>query len=111
MKPPTTQKEVQNFIYVVYYCCNTWPWRSHMFAPVTKITSNKRNIKWTKIRQDAFDEIKRIVASNTLSTYPDFNELFRIHTDTSTFKLGVVIIQKGKPITFYGRELTDAQQI
>ena len=26
------------------------------------------------------------------------------------FQLGAVIIQKGKPITFYGRRLTDAQQ-
>ena len=111
MKPPTTQKEVQKFIYVVDYYCNTWPRRSHMFAPLTKIKSNKRNIKWTKIKQDAFNEIRRIVARNTLSTYPDINKTFRIHTNTSTFKLGAIISQKGKPNTFYGRELTDAQQI
>ena len=45
-----------------------------------------------------------------LSTYPDFNETFKIHTDASAFQLGAVIIQKGKPIAFYGRKLTNDQQ-
>ena len=49
----------------------------------------------TKIKQDAFDEIKRIVARKTLSTYPDFNKMFKIHTNDSAFQLGVVIIQEG----------------
>ena len=43
-------------------------------------------------------------------TYPDFNETFKIHTDASAFQLGAVIIQKGKPIAFYGRKLTNDQQ-
>ena len=43
--------------------------------------------KWTKIEQDAFDEIKGIVARNTLLSYPDFNEEFKIHTDASYFQL------------------------
>ena len=45
-----------------------------------------------------------------LSTYPDFNETFIIHTDASAFQLVAVIIQKGKPIAFYGRKLTNDQQ-
>ena len=40
----------------------------------------------------------------------DFNETFKIHTDASAFQLGAVISQKGKPIDFYGRKLTDARQ-
>ena len=81
-----------------------------MFAPVTKITSNKRNIKWTKIKQDAFDEIKRIVAYDTLFTYPDFNKIFKIHTNNRKLQLGAFIIHKGKAITFYGIKLTESQK-
>ena len=44
------------------------------------------------MEQDAFDEIKRIVARDTLLTYPDFNEAFKIHTDASAFQLGAVMI-------------------
>ena len=36
--------------------------------------SSKVKFEWTKIEQDAFDEVKRIVARNNLLTYPYFNE-------------------------------------
>ena len=51
------------------------------------------------------DKIKCIVARNTLLTYPDFNETFKIHTNASAFQLGVVISQKVKLINFYSRKL------
>ena len=86
------------------------PRRSHTLATITKLTSIKRNFKWTQVEQDDFDEIKRIVACNTLLTYPDFNETFKIHTDAIAFQLGAVISQKYKPIAFHSRKLTDAQQ-
>ena len=50
------------------------------------------------------------MASDTLLTYPYFNENFKIHTNARAFQLVGVISQKGKPIAFYGGKLTDAQQ-
>ena len=47
---------------------------------------------------------------DTLLTYPDFNENFKIHTDASDFKLGAVILQKGKPIALYSTQRTLSQQ-
>ena len=70
----------------------------------------KRNYWSTKIEQDAFDEIKRIVDRTTLLTYPGFNENFKIYTDASNLQLGAVILQKGKPIAFYSRKRTESQQ-
>ena len=87
-----------------------WQSWSHMLAPFTKLISIKRNFEWTQVKQDAFYKIKRILARDTLLTYPDFNETFKIHTNASAFQLGVVIRQKGKPIAFYSIKLTGAQQ-
>ena len=87
-----------------------WPRQSHVLAPSIKLMSIKRNFKWDKIKQENFSEIKQIVACDTLLTYQEFNETFKIHTNNSVFKLGAVIFQKGKPIDFYSRKLTDAQQ-
>ena len=58
-----------------------------------------------KVQQDYFDKIKWIKANDTLLTYPDFNETFKMHTDASAFQLGAVIIQKVKPIAFYSINL------
>ena len=45
-----------------------------------------------------FRQNKRILAHDTLLTYPDFNEIFKINANASAFQLGAVIRQKGKPI-------------
>ena len=50
------------------------------------------------------------MARDTLLTYPNFNETFKIHINPSAFQLGAVISQKGGNIAFYGRKLTDTQQ-
>ena len=64
----------------------------------------------TEVEQYAIDKIKRIMACDTLLTYPDFNETFKMHSDSSAFELGAVIIQKGKPIALHSRKITDAQK-
>ena len=53
--------------------------------------------------------MKRMIAKETLLTYPDFNKPFEIHTDASKLQLGACISQDGKPIAFYSRKLNPAQ--
>ena len=72
--------------------------------------SIKKKFKWTKVEQDSFDKIKRIMARDNLLTYPYFNEIFEIHTNASAFQLGAVISQKGKHIAFHSKKLTNVQQ-
>ena len=110
MSSPTSRKEVRTFIGVINYYRDIWPRRSHKSMPLTRLTSIKRKFKWTQVKQDAFDKIKRIVARDTLSTYPDFNETFKIHTDVSLFRLGAVISHKDKHIALYSRNILMTQQ-
>ena len=72
--------------------------------------SNKREFKLAKIEQDAFDEIKRIVARDTLLDYTDLNEEFKIHTDDSKSQLWAVINHKVKPVAFHSKKITDVQK-
>ena len=55
-----------------------WPKQSHTLAPLTKLTSIKRHFKCMEVKQDAFEEIKRIMDRGTLLTYPDFNEIIKL---------------------------------
>ena len=85
-----------------------WPRQSHTFVSLTRLTPIKWKFKWAHVKQYVFDKTKRIVARDTLLTYPYLNEIFKIHTNASTFQLGAVIIQKVKTVAFYIRKLTDA---
>ena len=49
---------------------------------------------------------KKLVSREALLFYPNFNEPFEIHMDTSKLQLGSVISQKGKPIALYSRNCT-----
>ena len=71
--------------------------------------SNRRNFKFTKIKQYAFDGIKRFVTCNNLLTYMDSNKKFKIHTNASKLQLGVVISLKQKPVTLYSRPNIECQ--
>ena len=87
-----------------------WPRQSHTLAPLTGLPYIKSKFRRTQVEQYAFKKIKRIMSCKTLLTYPDFNKAFKIHTDASAFQFGAVVGQKGKPIAFYSRKLTDSQQ-
>ena len=69
--------------------------------------------KWTDVEQKAFDGNKQAVAQDTLLAYPDFNKCFDIRADDTSYKLGAVIKQGGKPIAFHSRKMTglDKQKI
>ena len=86
-----------------------WIRHSDVLSPLTKLTSKEAKWRWTDEEQKSFDTMKRIVGQEMLLAYPNFNEIFDIHTDTSHTQLGAVISQKGKPVAFYSRKLNPMQ--
>jgi hypothetical protein len=73
------------------------------------MTSTKVKWKWTEEHQKAFEEMKKVIAKETLLAFPDFTKSFQIHTDVNKIQLGACISQENKPIAFYSRKLNDAQ--
>ena len=72
--------------------------RSHTLAPFTRLTSIKRIFKWTKVEQETFNEIKRIVARDTLLTYPHFNKTFKIQGPSQDVPFNLIIWYISKTI-------------
>ena len=108
---------------MVQYYRDVWEKRSHMIAPltdlvgecgVTKATRKNKTKKkpwyWDSSHQEAFDAIKQQLAREGMLAYPDYSLPFDIYTDASSRQLGAVITQKGKPIAFFSRKLSEKQQ-
>jgi RNase H-like domain found in reverse transcriptase len=64
----------------------------------------------TPIYQQAFDNIKKVIETEVLLAYPDFDKPFHIYTDASDHQLGAVIMRDKKPIAFYSPKLNAAQR-
>src|SRR5687767_12452354 len=94
---------------MINYYRDIWPQRAHLLTPLTALTSEKVKFIWTKEHQRAFDKMKRAISRETLLAYPNFSEIFEIHTDASLYQLGACIPQNGRPIAFYSRKLNPAQ--
>ena len=109
LNPPKNRKQLRGFIGMVNYYRDMWRSRSHILAPLTKLTSDKVKWKWTEEEQKAFEDMKKAISKEVLLSFPDFNEMFEVYTDASKVQLGAVIMQKGRPLAFYSRKLTDAQ--
>ena len=109
ISPPKTVKQLRSFLGCVNYYRDMWIWRSHILAPLNKLLSKESKWQWTELEKKAFDDIKKVMARETLLVYPDFNKTFEIHTDASRRQIGSVITQDNKPIAFYSRKLRGGQ--
>ena len=75
------------------------------------IEGNKENpFRWDASHQKAFESIKFTIAHDMVLVYPDFNEEFKKYADASPRQLGAVVVQRNRPVTFFSRKLSAAQQ-
>ena len=110
LAPPKTVTQLRHFLGMVNYYRDMWKKRSHILAPLTKMSGKGQPFKWGHEQQHAFDEIKRIMSHETILAYPNFDKPFHIYTDASNLQLGAVIMQEDKPLAFYSRKLNSAQR-
>ena len=83
IKAPKTRKELRRFIGIVSYYCNMWFRRSELLAPLTSLTSRNVKFEWLPSHQQAIDKIKKVIETELLLAYPDFDKPFQIYTDAS----------------------------
>ena len=86
-----------------------WPKRAHHLAPLTSLTG-KSTLEWTPEHQKAFERMKALIVTDAMLAFSDHNLPFHIHTDSSDFQLGAMIMQNDRPIACYSRKLTPAQR-
>ena len=107
--PPINIKKPRSFLGAVNYYRDVWMRRAHLLVTLNKLTKNGVKWHWGPEQANTVENIKRVMAKETLPYYPDFNKPFEIHTDASLHQIGSVIIQNNNPVAFYSRKLRDGQ--
>jgi RNase H-like domain found in reverse transcriptase len=105
LQRPKTVTQLRSFIEAVTFYRDMFPQGSHILAPLTALVSGKGPLKWTAACQQAFEQMKAVMAKAAFIRYPFHNKPFHIYCDTSDLQLGAVIMQENAPVAFYSCKL------
>ena len=107
---PINTKQVRSFVGLVNYYKDMWPRRAHILKPLTDLCSPKTPFIWSETHEEAFQNMKRLVAEDVMLRFPDHHKPFHIYTDASKYQVGVTILQDERPIAYYSKKMTPTQR-
>ena len=109
MPPPTDVKCLKRFLGMVNYLAKFLPLLSDMTELLQRLEDKAVDWCWLAQHQKAFTTVKEYLAKVPVLKYYDVNEEVTIQCDASETGLGAVLMQKGQPIAFASRALTDTE--
>ena len=77
---------------------------------LTRLTKESVPFAWDSRAQQSFDKLREALTSPPVLAMPDFTKPFTVECDASSWALGGILLQQGRPIAYESRVLTSAQQ-
>ena len=106
---PTDVASVQRFIGFTNYLSKFLPRLSDTLEPLRKLTSPDVECFWTDIHDSAVRQVKLPVTKASVLKFFDSTESLTLQCDASDKGLGAILLQKGQPLAYVSRALTDAE--
>ena len=94
MLPPTTPKEVKQFLGLIGYYRKFVPRFSDLARPLNALTRKETVFEWTQICQESFELLKTSLMTEPILTYPDPNLPYVLFTDASKYAWACVLTQE-----------------
>ena len=101
---------VQRLNGFVNYLSKFLPRLADHMEPIRRLTRQDTEFNWTEEQQNAFREVKRLVTTAPGLSYYDLKAELEIQCDTSKKCPGAALLQRGKPIAYTSRALTETKQ-
>lgn len=111
---PKTTTQIKGFLGLLGYYRKFIRDFAKLTKPLTKCLKKDAKIIHNEEFTSCFNDCKRLLTTDPILKYPDFNRKFILETDASDFALGAVLSQKfedGKehPIAYASRTLNEAE--
>lgn len=105
---PSTITETRSFHHLASFYRRFVPQFSSLMAPITDCIRDGKFV-WTPTVDRAFHDIKDKLCSTPILTLPNFNAIFKLHTDASKSGIVAVLSQQNRPIAFFSEKLSNAR--
>ena len=94
MPPPTTPKEIRQFLGLVGYYRKFVPKFADIARPLTNLTKLDVPYEWTNRCQETFEFLKQMLLKEPILKYPDPSKPYTLFTDASKFAWACVLTQE-----------------
>lgn len=109
MPKPDDIKAVRRFCGFVNYLAKFMPKLSDVMEPIRNLTCQENEYNWTHEHDAAFIRVKEMATTAPLLRYYNPAEELTIQCDASEKGLGAALLQKGQPVAFASRALTETE--
>ncbi|KAL0561549.1 hypothetical protein IC582_001983 [Cucumis melo] len=104
-KRPTSVTEIRSFLGLAGYYRRFVEGFSKLALPLTNLIRKNVKFEWTDACERSFQELKKILVTAPVLTFPTPGVEFEIYCDASHQRLGCVLMQKGKVMAYASRLL------
>lgn len=91
---PTNKREIRRFLGMAGFYRRFCPNFAEVAAPLTNLTGGTAKYQWEPACQEAFDQLKTLLARGPVLQAPDFTKPFALQTDASHIASGAVLLQE-----------------
>ena len=109
-EPPTKVTELRSFLGLANFYRKFVKGYSKIAAPLTELLKKDKAWDWNTKCQEAFEGLKKAMASEPVLVLPDHTKPFEIYTDASDVAIGGVLMQEGHPVAYESRKLNETEQ-
>ena len=94
MPPPTTPKEVKQFLGLIGYYRKFVPRFADLARPLTNLTRLDQPFEWSDKCQASFELLKEALNKEPILRFPDPNKPYTLYTDASKYAWSCVLTQQ-----------------
>ncbi|XP_037871580.1 uncharacterized protein LOC119629540 [Bombyx mori] len=110
MPEPTDCKSLERFLGAINYLSKFIPNYSQHIFPLTRLLKKDVEWCWEIGHKNAFDKLKKLICEAPVLSLFDVGSEVLLSVDASSVAIGAVLMQRGRPVEYASRTLTDTQQ-
>jgi hypothetical protein len=104
-KPPVSVTQVRSFLGLADYYRRFIPNFFKISKPITKLLNKGTKYFWSEDCDDAFWTLKKLLTTLPVLAQPDISKSFDVYCDASGTRLGCVLMQEGRVISYSSQQL------
>lgn len=109
MPTPKDKRDLQRFLAMVQYMAKFILHHSESASSLRVLLKKESEWCWFEQHQKPYEKVKRACEQQPVLHYYNVSKEVTLSVDASMFRLGANCLQKGQPVAYASRALTDCQ--